>query len=312
MKKYIIVRLLLIGVGVFLVITVLFFTMNYSTFNRYYDMPFSDYWNVTTRLYKVFLEQRVLKGDWGLTIEGEVVAEVVLPRLWTSLKYNLIAIPLYLTAGLAIGTITAYYKGSIFDKLVNGIVLVIGSLPIYLLVIVCLYIFAYVIPIFPSQASFAGAQRMGFSTISGYGIPMMVMCAYPTARIAVLIRAELIESINSDHYALCLAKGLNKRQIYLRHMLRETLLPLMPTLIEVFIYVLTGSFFLEITYGIEGAAALLYESLIQLFPDFNINYIQIDVNTSIIVTAYYMLIIMLFTLLVDIVHNFLDPRVKVR
>ncbi len=308
MKKYIIIRVILIIFSIFILATLMFFALNYTMFHKFYDMPFADFRQVAFRLYKLFLQERILGWDWGLTFEGEPIIETVVPRFWVSIKYNVIALCVYLPLGIVIGSISAYKQGGLFDRVVNSITTVLGSIPTYLLIVILILFLGLQWHIFPANTYYI--QDGFFHRLWGLGIPIIALSATAITKISRVVRSEMIENIDTEYILLARTKGLTKRQTFVRHMLKNNIVPVLPVLVDVFIIVLTGSFFIEIEFGIDGVAELFYNSMVQIVPDIGSNFVKIDVNTMIVITSFYLVVGMVFSLVVDVLHRYVDPRIQ--
>jgi len=309
MKKYITVRLFLILLNVFLLISLLFFALTFANFNKWASMSPKDSYQIIWRLYKVYLEERLLNQNWGLTATGDPIKGLIVPRFFVSLRYNLIALALYFPIGVLIGMISAYRKDGIFDRMFNTFILVFGSIPTYILMFLLIVVLGYQLQLFPPH--YSQVPSTFFGNIWGYGIPLIALSLGAIPKISRIIRHEMIDAIDSDYYLLARTKGLTKKQIFLRHLLRNSIAAVLPTMVEVFMLVLTGSFFVEMVFGIEGAAEILYEALIKVFEDYGFNYIQIDVNTIVVVCTFYMVVGFIFSFIVDISYYLIDPRIKI-
>lgn len=114
--------------------------------------------------------------------------------------------------------------------------------------------------------------------------------------------------MNSDHLLLARVKGLNKRQLVSRHILKNSFVPLLPEIPSAFLFALTGSFFVEIAYHVPGVAELFYDSLLSIGP-FGVHYIDIDLNVMMIILCFYTLIGLVVILAVDISYRWIDPRI---
>ena len=272
-------------------------------------LPFDDYMRITYRLYKVFLEQRIVHADLGVTASGEVVSDYIIPRFWISLKYNALALLIYFPIGVTLGLVSAYYKGSLFDRFVNTMTLLFGSIPIYILAFLLIIVLGFQLQLFPPH--FSAIPQTFFGKIWGLGIPLIALSAGAITRISRVIRSEIIESLQSESYLLAKAKGLTKKQIFTHHILKRSIVSVLPICVEVFMIVLMGSFFVEMSFGIEGVAEELYKGIIKLYEDLEFNFIAIDVNTIVVICTLYMITGSLFALFVDILYPVLDPRMNI-
>jgi len=306
MKNNIILRILAIVLTLFIVTTVLFFVFSYISYTFILNMTFKEFFPIGLEQYKEFLSVSVIGGDWGYTVENDLLLEVVLPKFWYSFRYIILALIISIPIGFVLGVITALYHGTIFEKIISNIVLSLGSMPTFLLATAGVVLFGYVWHILPKCWYFV---HFGFATeFQGLIIPVLTLCIYPIARICITVKGEILESFNSEQYILCKCKGLTRLQIILRHSTKEVLLPLMPVIVDMIVFVITGSFVVEIVYKVPGIGDLLLESLIKS-SGFG-GYIRVDVNSIILIVAYYVFICMSLILIADIIQKNIDPRVK--
>jgi len=308
-KRYVTMRILFVVFNVFLLGTLLFFALTFANFNVWASMPPSESYPIILRLYRVFLEQRILAGDWGLTASGDLVREVVVPRFWITMRYNLIALAVYTPVGIAIGAISAYYKDSLFDRVFNTLTLVFGSIPMYILIFILIIVLGFQLGWFPPHRSYIPGTFWG--SVWGLGIPILALSAGAVSKISRVVRYEMIDTLQSDYVLLAKTKGLTKGQIFARHLLKNSIVSVFPVMMDVFLLVLMGSFFVEMSFGIHGVAELLYEAIVGLYPELEINFIAIDVNTIVIICTFYMLVAFVFGLFVDLMHHVVDPRINV-
>lgn len=309
MTRYILVRILLVFVNIAILSTVLFFALNFANIMKWTNLSFAETRPIIMRMYKNFVDQRIVQRDWGLTGNGDPVIEVIVPRFWITLRYNFIALAIYFPLGIVIGIISAYFKDGWFDKIVNTSTLVFGSIPMYILVTLFIALFGFQLKWFPAKYSIIPDTFWG--QIWGLGIPIAALSAGAISKISRVIRDEMIDALHSEYYLLAITKGLNKRQAMLRHTLRNCFTSLLPIMMDVFMFVLMGSFFVELAFGIDGVAYLMYRSLIAINPEIGFSYITIDVNTIIVISTFYMFVAFTFSLIVDIITPLIDPRINI-
>jgi len=112
-------------------------------------------------------------------------------------------------------------------------------------------------------------------------------------------RAELCEVMSSDYLLLARTKGLTKRQAILRHALRNAMVPIVPSILAEFIGILGGSMILEELYGIPGIGNLYVRALGS--QDYNVLFVDMAVFTIISLLAGVVL---------DLSYGFIDPRIR--
>ncbi len=307
MKKYTITKILFMLLNIFIIMTIFFYATQFATFEKYTHLPFWQYMKITTRLYKTFVYNKFILFNWGYTIEGEPIVTEIFPKIITSLKYNVAAFFFYFPLGVGIGLISATYRDSWFDRFVNPIIIFIGSVPAFILTLLYIVFFGYYLKWFPPY--YAAIQDTLISNILGYGIPILVLSSSVVFRLARVVRNELIENKNADYYQLARAKGLTRRQAFNKHLFRNSILPVFPELVDVFLITLGGSFIVEITYQIDGVGRLMFDSILKLSP-IGTYFVNIDINVTVIIATFYITLASFLMFMVDIISYYIDPRIR--
>jgi len=131
-------------------------------------------------------------------------------------------------------------------------------------------------------------------------LPAVALATTPLAFIARLMRASMLEVLNSDYIKTAKAKGLSNRITIYRHGIRNAILPVVSYLGPLVIQILTGSFIIERIFSIPGLGNEFVESVT------NRDY------TVIMGTTVFFSVLLLFSILiVDIIYGFIDPRIKI-
>lgn len=116
-----------------------------------------------------------------------------------------------------------------------------------------------------------------------------------------LLRGSMLEALSADHVVTARAKGIPWRKTVGRHVLRNSLIPVVTNAGPLFGFVITGSFIIEFIFAVPGVGKEFVQSV--LAGDFNVVY-----GTTVLLAA----IIAALNLVVDIVYGFLDPRIRVQ
>jgi len=130
-------------------------------------------------------------------------------------------------------------------------------------------------------------------------LPVITYGLAPLALVSRYTRSSIADALNADYVRTARAKGLTDRQIMLRHVLRNALIPMVTVLLPQVPNLLTGSLFVEVVYGVPGLGKFFVTSI------FNRDYPMI--------MGLVLLIALLFGstfLLTDILYTFIDPRVR--
>lgn len=172
------------------------------------------------------------------------------------------------------------------------IVAVIGiSVPNFIMATFLQYIFAMKFDVFP-VARWGGVAH----TI----LPALSLAALPTAFIARLTRANMVEVLEQDYVQTALSKGLSTRQVVLKHVLKNSLLPVITYIGPLSSAILTGSFIVEKIFGIPGLGGWFVTSITNR-----------DYTVIMGVTMFYSALLMVCVFLVDLLYTLLDPRIQI-
>lgn len=235
-----------------------------------------------------------LHGDLGTSIKyrGQPVARLIRRGLWVSIQLNLVAIGLGVVIGIPLGVIAAVNRNTILDYFtVTGVVLGV-SFPTFLIAPILLWLFAYKIRLLPAG---------GWEGIVSLNIimPALVLGAGPVAVFARQTRANLIDVLSADYVRTAQAKGLHELIVLSRHALRNALIPLLTIFGLMLGSSVSGTFIIELIFGIPGIGRLGFEAF------FARDYPVITALTLLIAVGY-----MFANLLVDVLYVFIDPRIR--
>jgi ABC-type dipeptide/oligopeptide/nickel transport system permease component len=309
MVAYIIKRILLFTVSIFIIISFVFIFTRVSMLQIWATPhPISGDFKIAYNEYLVYLENIFTRWDWGRDQYYMPIWDLVFQKAMVSLKYNIVAFIVYMSGGIFFGLVAAYYQHKWLDYVISFFSMLFNSIPGFVFIFFLILVFGYFLNWFPPQEPFQNASTL--RTIKGYFIPVIALSVGPMGRIAQLVRGEIIESMQTPQYLLLRAKGLTRRQAFIRHGLKDSLVVLIPESIPIFVFVLNMSFVIEYTYNINGIAKLFFQSLISFGGDNT----AIVVNTQIVVpiAALLMATIMIFSLITDVTLAFIDPRISIR
>ena len=213
-------------------------------------------------------------------------------RFGYSFRLALLAFIISLVIGIPAGVVSALRQNSWIDYVSAFIANVGVSVPNFVIGIFLIFIFAVwlgIVPVVPRAWDSFGVWVM----------PAMVLGFFTTAFTARLMRSSMLEVTRQDYIRTARAKGLSKRVVIDRHMLRNALIPVITMLGPSLVNLITGSFIIETMFGFPGIGRE-YVSAIS-----NRDYSMIMGTTLI-----YGVLIALANLSVDIIYSFLDPRIR--
>ncbi len=254
------------------------------------------------RQYVTWVKNIVTKWDWGLSTRVEVgrpVFDILKDRMPTTLKLNVIALFIYIPIGVSLGIVAALSKDKPIDNFISVAVMIMISIPGFVVIIMLIMVLGYWLGWLPTIYPPADADLV--LRLRGLVIPVMALTFGPIAGLARLTRAELTEVLTSEFLLLARTKGLTRRQSIVRHGLRNSMVPLVPSIIFSFVGILSGSVIMEQIYSIPGVGRVFFRALTPNAYDYNL---------LLATTAFYTVIGLFAILLVDVTYGLIDPRIR--
>lgn len=240
--------------------------------------------------YMIWLKN-LAHGDLGRSIiEKRPVAELLRHHLPYSLSLGLTAIAISFVLGVSMGIISAAAKDTFIDRIAMVVALFGVTIPAFWLGLILILCFAVTLTWFPVSGS---------GTLSALVLPAVTVGLGGAGLIARVTRVSMLEVASKDFIVMLHAKGLSKKAILLRHILRNALIPVITILGLRIGWVLGGAVTVEIVFGRPGLGQLLITALFR--RDYPV------VQGAMLLLAMG---IILGTLLADILYAFTDPRVR--
>ena len=307
MWKYILKRLFFSIFTIVLTLTLLYVVSSMSMFRKFRVVDnYKDAFFMAWDAFKIYAKRVIMERDLGYsTLYRKDLVELIMAKIPVTLTINILAFLLYIPISITLGFISAYYKNTIIDRVIGYVTLILSSVPIYFWIFLVIVIVGYRLAWLPAQ--FSQGREGLWGDISIYIIPVSVLLIEPVAKFTRLIRTELIDGFNTDAIPLLKSKGLKKHQIMRRHLLKDSIIAIMPEFNWTFISTLVGCFFVESFYNIQGISNLLFDSLIRSYGMGK--YVSIDVELFTAISLFYITYIAITGLLVDISYAWLDPRI---
>lgn len=231
-------------------------------------------------------------GDFGRDFTGDKVSTLISQRWPVTAKLGVTAWLIEAVVGLALGLVAGLRRGGIADHGVLLLTTLIISVPVLVLAFLGQYLFAVKWQLFPVAGISEGWPR-------SYILPAVILAALDLAFIARLTRTNLIENRRADFVRTAVAKGLGPWRVVGKHMLRNSLIPVVTYLGLSFGYLMSGAVIIEGIFNLPGLGNLVYQS------------IQQQQGTVVVgVSTLLVLVFILTNLLVDILYGVLDPRIR--
>ncbi len=251
-----------------------------------------------------YMKALILHFNFGYSYtSNEPVRSLISSRLPATISLALGGAVVWLVIGIAVGTLSAVRRRSLFDRAAMVTALVAISAPVYWLGLLVIFLFSRdigkLLPIFPGSASYVPISQDPVKWFEAMIMPWFVIAASFAAVYARLLRANLIESMSEDYIRTARAKGLPERTVILRHGMRAAITPIVTAAgLDVGV-LLGGAILTESVFNIPGVGRLAYESII--------NGDLPMIQGTVLLGAFF---IVIANLIVDIAYAFIDPRVR--
>jgi ABC-type dipeptide/oligopeptide/nickel transport system permease component len=245
--------------------------------------------------YGIWLKDVVLHGDFGPSYRyrDRTIGELIGPKIWVSMRLGLYAFIITFAVGIPVGIFAALKQGTAWDPLAIGSFLLFQSIPVLVMVPMLVLLFAAKLHWLPS-GGFNGLFSLSMV------IPTIALSLPGIAGVARLARATMIGTMQEDFVRTARAKGLPESTIVFGHVARNSLVPVMTTVIGLsLVGLIEGAFFTETLLGIPVIGMFVFDSVNG--RDYNV----ILAIVLLITTAF-----VLANLLVDIALVIIDPRVR--
>jgi len=197
--------------------------------------------------------------------------------------------------GLTLGVVAAINENRWPDRLILGVSTLGVTIPNFVLAPVLVLIFALNLDMLPVTWEVNRVASDFYYLV----LPVVILSLRPMSTLTRLTRASMIDTLQQEFIRLAIAKGVPRRALYLKHALRNALLPVLTAMGTSFGFLLTGSFIVETAFTIPGIGRLAIEAIQKR-----------DVPTIQATTLVAGFLFIAVNLLVDLVQPIVDPRIR--
>ena len=241
--------------------------------------------------YGIYLKN-VLSGRLGDSIlQRRPVTTLIMARVPTTLKIAGGAFAIGISSGVLLGILAAIKRGSVIDLAARAIAVVGSTMPVFLIALVLIVIFAVNLGWVPPARNDSGLRS--------YILPWITMGWTVSAGQLRLVRASMLGVLGSEFVTLARAKGVSKQMVIFKHVLRNALIAPLTSAGLTLAWMLTGSIIVESVFSLPGLGQLAIQSA--LSGDYPL--LQ---GIVLIVSAAYLAM----ALLVDVLYTLVDPRIR--
>ncbi len=242
-----------------------------------------------------------IHGDMGMSYQYRApVSSFLFPALGRSLKLAAVAAVILVPLSILGGVAAALNRGRPIDRLITLTGMSLSTVPEFVSGIVLIVIFAIGLRVLPVTADAPAGS--GFLTQIRYLIlPAIPLVLILFGYIARMTRAGTIEALDSDYVRTATLKGLPRRVVIRRHVLRNALLPAITVIATQAGYLIGGLVVIETLFDYPGIGRLIYTAAVDKdFP-------MLEAGVLVIGVVY-----LVATLLADVLYTLLDPRIRLQ
>lgn len=303
MPKYIIKRVLIGFVTLFVLASVTFFLMKATpgspfSLAKYKTPEALAAAEAKYNLDKPLVEQYVIylkgvaQGNLGESMinTGRSVSYYIKTGFPVTARLGLIAFVLALVGGIALGTGAALSRHKWVNNLCMFVATIGVSVPSFLIAMIMLIVFGVQLHILPF---------IGLNSPLNYIMPALSLAFYPIAMIARLTRSSMLEVMNQDYIILAHSKGTPYKKVVIKHALKNAMLPVVTYAGPMFAFMLTGSFVIESVFSIPGIGSAFVSCITTR-----------DYPIIMGLTIFLGFLVITFNLITDILSAIIDPRIK--
>lgn len=248
----------------------------------------------------------LLQGDFGYSqLYKQPVIDVIPGRMLNTVYLNIFSTILALAITIPLGIFCAVHKRSKFDNSVQVFTIIGYSIPVYIIALIFIWIFAILLgwlPVFGVETpgnNFTGFRAF-IDKVYYMTLPVLVMTVGSLGAMTRYVRAAMIESLSMDYIRTARAKGLREKTVIYSHAWRNALLPVITVIIGWFISIFSGSLIIENMFSLNGMGALYYQGLMGN-----------DYELALAIQMFYIVIALVGQLITDLSYGLVDPRVRV-
>lgn len=276
----------------------------------------SSYWYLDHAKYSPFLKLFKLSHTNALVLKypylrrsyqnNREVSAIIAEAFPKTLLLALTSITFAFIIGFVVGIISAIHKDSLFDKTALVVSVFGMSLPSFFAAILMAWVFAYLL------SGFTGLNMTGsLYTVDDFGrgeyldlknliLPAITLGIRPLAIIIELTRGAVLDVLNQDYIRTARAKGLSRYRIIRKHVVRNSLNPVVTAVTGWFASLMAGAVFVEYVFDWKGVGVVIVNAL-EMY----------DLPVLMGTVLFISLVLVLINIFVDILYGYLDPRVRI-
>ncbi|MFG3283134.1 ABC transporter permease [Streptomyces sp. NPDC048111] len=234
----------------------------------------------------------VFTGDFGTAFNGQKVTELMSTAFPVTIRLTIVAVLFEIVIGISLGVVTGLRRGRPVDTVVLMLTLIVIAIPVFvtglLLQLLLGVEWGVIRPTVSSEAPFNELL-----------IPGLVLASVSLAYVTRLTRTSIAENSRADYVRTAIAKGLPRRRVITKHLLRNSLIPVVTFIGTDVGALMGGAIVTERIFNIHGVGYQLYQGILRQSTQTVVGFVTVLV-----------LVFLVANLIVDLLYAVLDPRIR--
>lgn len=301
MVRYVVKRVLLAALTIFIICAITFFAMHAVPGGPFNSEKALDPLTVQALNERYGLDEPVpvqfvnwmkglFLGDFGVSLKnGREISAIIGESFPTSAKLGLMAMAVAMTLGIVLGSVAALMRNRLPDRVIVFFSTLLTAVPSFVLATLLLLVFCIWlkwVPVWdPNNPNFI--------------LPIISLAAYPMAYITRLSKTSMLDALGQDYIRTAKAKGVSRFKMIFKHALRNSMIPVITYAGPQIAYIITGSMVVETIFTVGGIGSKFITAINDR------DYTMIMATTVFLAT-----IMVIANLLCDLLYKAVDPRIK--
>ncbi|MDO5688656.1 MAG: ABC transporter permease [Tissierellia bacterium] len=243
--------------------------------------------------YLVYMKNLITTGDFGESIiyTGQSANDVIKKNTWISAKIGIIALFFQLTIGILLGLVSGLNREKLGDHVIRVLVVLAICIPSFVFASLLQYFLAFkwkLVPVF------------GWGELKHYFLPVLAYAIGGIASYTKYMRSSVLSVVSEDYITTAKAKGCSPGRIVRKHVLRNSMIPIITMIGPAVAGIFSGSFIIEKMFSIPGLGAYYVKAVSDN-----------DYTMVLGLTIFFAMLYVASLIVVDILYGIVDPRIKV-
>ncbi len=246
-----------------------------------------------TQRYVIYMKNLLTTGDFGESIiyTGKSANDVIKENAPISAKIGIIALALQFTIGILLGLVSALKRGKVGDHVIRVCVVLAICIPVFVFAALLQYFIAFkwkLVPVF------------GWGELKHYILPVLVYTIGGIASYTKYMRSSTLSVIGEDYIVTAKAKGCKKGRVVRKHVLRNSMIPIVTMIGPAVAGIFGGSFIVERMFSIPGLGRYYVKAVSDN-----------DYTMVLGLTVFFAILYVASLIVVDILYGIVDPRIRI-